>query len=283
MASVKDFSIDGLFSVRGLHVVITGLYMAKGFAANGAKVYIVGRRQAKLEEAKAVLDTLKSNDANVHTYVTILKSVGLMSRICADISDRSSIIRIAGSLAAVDVLINCAGIVLPDTPCNQFTPLDELQSALLSSPPETWSKTFSTNVESAFFLSASLLHFLAAAPHGGRIINISSIGSTMSDPAISQPAYQASKAALNHLTRLQASKFQHLGIRVNAISPGYFPSQMNDPSNPKSMLARARELVPLQRGGEEEDAAGTAIWLASRAGSYVTGEVIPLAGGRNWA
>lgn len=105
----------------------------------------------------------------------------------------------------------------------------------------------------------------------------------MSDPTTHQPAYQVSKAALNHLTRLLASKFRHLGVRVNGISPGYFPSQMNDPANPNSMLAKAKELVPLQRGGEEEDVAGTAIWLASRAGSYVNGEVIPLAGGRNWA
>jgi NAD(P)-dependent dehydrogenase (short-subunit alcohol dehydrogenase family) len=127
------------------------------------------------------------------------------------------------------------------------------------------------------------MHLLTASPTHGRIINISSIGSTMSDPATHQPAYQASKAALNHLTRLLASKLRETGIRVNAISPGYFPSQMNDPTNPKSMLARAKELVPLKRGGEEEDAAGTAIWLASRAGSYVHGEVIPLAGGRNWA
>lgn len=112
----------------------------------------------------------------------------------ADISDRPSITSLVASLSKLDVLINCAGIVLPDTPCNQFTPLPELQAALLASPHETWSRTFSTNVESLFFLSASALHLLAAAPAGGRIINISSIGSTMSDPVISQPAYQASKA-----------------------------------------------------------------------------------------
>ncbi|WWD06350.1 hypothetical protein V865_004440 [Kwoniella europaea PYCC6329] len=62
----------------------------------------------------------------------------------------------------------------------------------------------------------------------------------------------------------------------------YFPSQMQNPNNPNGMLARSKELVPLKRGGEEEDAAGTAIWLASRAGSYVDGQVIPLSGGRDW-
>ncbi|WVW81258.1 hypothetical protein I302_103249 [Kwoniella bestiolae CBS 10118] len=273
-AQRKDFSLDGLFGVKGLDVVITGggtgigLYMAKGFAVNGAVTHIVGRRREKLEEAKETILGLKS-DAQVTIHV-------------ADISSRSEVDGLAKSLEKVDVLINCAGIVLPDPPCTHLTPLAELQKAMLSSPPETWSQTFSVNVESVFYLSVSLLHLLAAAPHGGRIINVSSIGSTMSDPNTHQPAYQASKAAVNHLTRLLASKFREHGVRVNAISPGYFPSQMQDPSNPKSNLARSKELVPLHRGGEEEDAAGTAIWLASRAGSYVDGQVIPLSGGRDW-
>ncbi|WWC67330.1 uncharacterized protein I206_101238 [Kwoniella pini CBS 10737] len=270
----KDFSLVGLFGVKGLDVVITGagtgigLYMAKGFAVNGAITHIIGRRQAKLEEAKTTILELKP-DAEVIIHV-------------ADISSRDEVTKLASSLSKVDVLINCAGIVIPDTSSTHLTPLPELQKALLSSPASTWSETFSVNVESVYFLSVSLLHLLAAAPSGGRIINISSIGGTMSDPNTHQPAYQASKAAVNHLTRLLASKFREHGIRVNAISPGYFPSQMQDPNNPKSMLARSKDLVPIKRGGEEEDAAGTAIWLASKAGSYVDGQIIPLSGGRDW-
>ncbi|WVQ84266.1 hypothetical protein IAT38_006418 [Cryptococcus sp. DSM 104549] len=273
--ATKDFTLEGLFSVRGLDVLITGagtgigLYMAKGFAANGAITHIVGRKEAKLEEAKAQILELYP-EAKVETHP-------------CDVSSRPSVTSLISTFTKLDVLINCAGIVLPDAPCTHLTPLPELQAALLSSAPETWSRTFATNVESLFFLSVSALHLLAAAPAGGRVINISSIGSTMSDPNTHQPAYQASKAAVNHLTRLLASKFRNHGIRVNAISPGYFPSQMNDPGNPKSMLARAGELVPLKRGGEEEDAAGTAIWLSSRAGSYVDGQVIVLGGGREWA
>ncbi|WVF66518.1 hypothetical protein IAT40_001258 [Kwoniella sp. CBS 6097] len=271
----KDFTLNGLFSVKGLHVLITGagtgigLYMAKGFAANGAILHIVGRRQSKLEEAKATLLQINS-EAQVIVH-------------SADISDRAAVTELVSNLNTLDVLINCAGIVLPDPPCTHLTPLPELQAALLGSPEDTWTKTFSVNVESVFFLSVSVLHLLARSANGGRIINVSSIGSTMSDPNTHQPAYQASKAAVNHLTRLLASKFRDHGIRVNAISPGYFPSQMQDASNPKSMLARAKELVPVKRGGEEEDAAGTAIYLASRAGSYVNGEIIVLSGGRQWA
>ncbi|WWD22661.1 hypothetical protein CI109_107154 [Kwoniella shandongensis] len=271
----QNFTLDGLFSVKGLDVAITGagtgigLYMAKGFATNGANVHIIGRRQAKLEEAKAILLELNP-DAQVHIHA-------------ADISSRDAVTALAASLTKLDVLINCAGIVIPDPPCTHLTPLPELQAALLGSPSSTWSNTFSTNLEAPFFLSVSVLHLLAKSPPGGRIINISGIGSIMSDPNTSQPAYQLSKAALNHLTRVMASKFRDLGIRVNAISPGYFPSQMQDPNNPKGYLARAKELVPLKRGGEKEDIAGTAIWLASRAGSYVNGSVINLGGGREWA
>ncbi|KAL7423624.1 hypothetical protein Q5752_001205 [Cryptotrichosporon argae] len=274
--ATHDFTLSGLFSVVGLHVLITGagtgigFYMAKGFAANGAIVYIVGRRREVLERAQAELEALKAPAAEVHIFV-------------ADVSDREQVTRLVAGLPRLDVLINNAGTVIPDPPHTHLTPPPELQAALLASPASTWADTFRVNVEAPYFLSASAAHLLAAAPAGGRIINVSSIGATMCDPAVHQPAYQASKAALDHLTRLLASKLRALGIRVNAIAPGYFPSQMNDPANPKSMLAKATELVPLQRGGEEEDAAGTAIWLASRAGSYVHGEVIPLAGGRNWA
>ncbi|TYJ57942.1 hypothetical protein B9479_001297 [Cryptococcus floricola] len=283
MADTKNFTLEGLFSVRGLDVLITGagtgigkythttegLYMAKGFASNGAVTHIAGRRKEKLEEANAsILELAPDAQVVIHTI---------------DISERAAVTSLVADLTKLDVLINCAGIVLPDPPSTHHSPLPELQAALLSSSADTWSRTFSINVEAPYFLSSSVLHLLAAAPIGGRIINISSIGSIMSDPNTHQPAYQASKAAVNHLTRLLASKFREHGVRVNAISPGYFPSQMQDASNPKSMLARAKDLVPLKRGGEEEDAAGTAIYLASRAGSYLDGHTIVLGGGREWA
>lgn len=198
-------------------------------------------------------------------------------------TDRAAVTAFISTLSRLDVLINNAGICLPDTPSTHKLPVAELQAALLSSPSDTWTATFATNVEAPYFLSASALHLLAKSPHNGRIINISSIGALNSDPRSSQPAYQASKAAVSHLTRLLASKFREHGVRVNAIVPGLFPSQMQDPNDGKSQLSKAKDIVPLRRGGEEEDIAGTAIYLASRAGSYVDGDVIVLGGGRNWA
>ncbi|KAL1407308.1 hypothetical protein Q8F55_006729 [Vanrija albida] len=272
----SSFALDNLFSVRGRHVLITGAgtglgqYMAKGFAANGAVVYMVARRASALAEARAAVEAVADPEAVIHTAVL-------------DVTDRGAVTAFIGTLPRLDVLINNAGICLPDARSAHTDSLPALQAALLSSPAENWAATFATNVEAPYFLSASALHLLAASPQGGRVINISSIGALNSDPRSHQPAYQASKAAVTHLTRLLASKFREVGVRVTAIVPGLFPSQMQDPNDGRSQLSKAREIVPLRRGGEEEDIAGTAIYLASRAGSYVDGDVIVLGGGRNWA
>jgi NAD(P)-dependent dehydrogenase (short-subunit alcohol dehydrogenase family) len=188
-----------------------------------------------------------------------------------------------GNNPKLDVLVNCAGISRPDAPTSDRTPIVELQASMSASDPDAWTQTFLTNVQAPYALSVGLLHLLAVSPSNGRIINISSIGAIMTDPNVHQPAYQTSKAALDHLTRILASKFRQHGVRVNGIAPGYFPSAMNDPNNPKSMVARSEELVPVKRAGKEEDIAGTAIWLASPAGSYVNGQVIAVDGGRSWA
>ena len=171
----------------------------------------------------------------------------------------------------------------PDGPSNDYTPIAELQATMAASDPAAWSSTFMTNVQAPYALTVGLLHLLAASPTNGRVINISSIGAIMTDPNVHQPAYQVSKAALDHLTRILASKFRQIGVRVNGIAPGYFPSAMNNPKNPKSMVSRSDELVPLKRAGREDDIAGTAIWLASPAGSYIDGQVIVVDGGRSWA
>jgi len=275
-----SFSLPELFSVQGLSVLVTGggsglgLHIAKAFATNGARVLITGRRQEKLDEAVSEIEPLcNANGGTIHA-------------ISADLTDHLSfpkIIVALGDSPSLDVLINCAGIVKPDQPSNHRMPILELQAAMMSSEHATWSSTFLTNVEAPYFLSVSLIHLLAASQVGGRIINISSIGARMSDPMVHQPAYQVSKAALDHLTRLLASKFREYQVRVNAIAPGYFASAMNDPNNPNSTISRAKELVPLKRGGEGADIAGTAIWLASPAGAYVDGQVIVLDGGRSWA
>ena len=217
------------------------------------------------------------------TRASTCRSPAPYSSHVVDVSDRGSVAKLVAKLPSLDVLINNAGVAIPDPPSHHLMPLDELQHALLDSPMDTWEKTFNVNVAAVYFVTVSSLHLLAASPYGGRVINISSMGSIFSDPNIHQPAYQVSKSAVNHLTRLLASKFREHKVLVNAIAPGYFPSEMNDPSNPKSFVARAKEIVPVKRAGTAGDISGTAIWLASRAGSYVNGQVIHVDGGRQWA
>lgn len=192
--------------------------MAKGFAANGAVVYLVGRREEKLQEAKQAIEQVQAEGAEVYLSVPLRhRRSGAHSSIPADASDREAVNALVSKLTRLDVLINNAGVVYPDPPSTHLSPLPELQASLLASPPDTWTKSFQVNVEGPFYLAASVLHLLAQAPEAGRIINISSIGSVMADPSTHQPAYQASKAAVNHLTRLLASKFRETGVRVNAI------------------------------------------------------------------
>jgi NAD(P)-dependent dehydrogenase (short-subunit alcohol dehydrogenase family) len=192
--------------------------MAKGFAANGAILHLVGRREGKLQEAKRAIEQVQTEGSEIHLSVLYCR---LGSRahdsIPADASDRDAVKAFVSSLTRLDVLINNAGVVFPDPPSTHLTPVAELQASLVASPEESWSKSFQVNVEAPFYLAASVLHLLAQAPDAGRIINISSIGSVMADPSTHQPAYQASKAAVNHLTRILASKFRDTGVRVNAI------------------------------------------------------------------
>ncbi|KIY68477.1 NAD(P)-binding protein [Cylindrobasidium torrendii FP15055 ss-10] len=266
-------SLNDLFGVKGLTVVVTGggtglgLHMARAFAANGAKVIITGRRAEVLQKAAQDIE-------------------GSVIAVPVDVTSPDAakkIIEALGENPKLDVLINNAGIGRPDPPSTFELPVEKLQEAMLGSLHTTWSDTFHTNVEPIYFLSAGLLHLLAASPTGGRIINISSMGGQLADPRTYIPAYQASKAAVNHLTRVLASKLRNHGVRVNAIAPGYFESEMNDPKDPTSLISKNVQFVPLKRAGNATDIAGTAVWLASPAGSYVDGQVITLDGGRSLA
>ena len=137
-----------------------------------------------------------------------------------------------------------------------------------------------TNVKSTFFLTRDLLPLLekaASASDPARVINIGSIDG-IKVPFYETYAYPASKAAVHHLTRDLATKFAGKNITVNAVAPGPFESQMTAwmLDNYRSRIEKA---CPLGRIGSPSDMAGIAIYLASRAGAYVNGAVIPVDGG----
>jgi NAD(P)-dependent dehydrogenase (short-subunit alcohol dehydrogenase family) len=177
---------------------------------------------------------------------------------------------LAGAVAAresrLDILVNNAG-------ANWGAPLAEY-------PDAAWDKVLALNLKAIFHLTRACLPLLRAAATAAdpaRVINIGSIDG-LHVPLLETYAYSSSKAAVHHLTRVLAMRFAPDHITVNAVAPGPFESKMMHET-----LERFREAIvsscPLGRIGEPEDMAGVAIYLASRAGAYLTGVVIPVDGG----
>jgi NAD(P)-dependent dehydrogenase (short-subunit alcohol dehydrogenase family) len=147
-------------------------------------------------------------------------------------------------------------------------------------PAAAWDKVVDLNLKSPFFLTRAFLPLLeAAGTHDdpARVINVGSIDG-LHVPSLPTYSYSASKAGLHHLTRVLARELGPRQITVNAVAPGPFESKMM-----AATLASAGDAIaaaaPLRRIGRPDDMAGVAVYLASRAGSYVTGAVIPVDGG----
>ena len=251
-------SAADLFSVTGKVALVTGgsrgigLMIARGLVAAGARVYVASRKQTDCEAAAAELSKL-----------------GACAAIPADLATQAGTRALAQALAghesALHVLVNNAG-------ANWGAPLAEY-------PESGWDKVMALNVKAVFDLTRFLLpqlHKAAVAGDPARVINVGSIDG-LSVPALETYAYSASKAAVHHLTRVLARKLAPQ-VTVNAIAPGPFESKMM-----AETLRRFGDAIksscPLGRIGEPEDMAGVAIYLASRAGAYVTGAVIPVDGG----
>jgi len=227
--------------------------IARGFVEAGAKVYISSRKADVCDRAAAEL-------AQAGTCVSLP----------ADLSTEAGAHALADAVAtreqALDILVNNAG-------ANWGAPLAEY-------PDAAWDKVLALNVKSVFHLSRLLLPLLERAARPGdpaRIINVGSIDG-LHVPVLETYAYSASKAAVHHMTRVLARRLAPHGVTVNAVAPGPFESKMM-----AETLQRFRDAIvascPLGRIGEPEDMAGVAIYLASRAGAYLTGAVIPVDGG----
>src|SRR5579885_2753273 len=246
--------MQDLFSVAGKVALVTGgsrgigLMIARGYVEAGAKVYISSRKAEVCEQVARELSAR-----------------GTCVALPADCSTEAGCRALAARERALHVLVNNAG-------ANWGAPLAEY-------PDAAWDKVLALNVKAVFHLTRACLPLLEAAATPGdpaRVINIGSIDGLQA-PVLETYAYSSSKAAVHHLTRVLAHR-RAPRITVNAVAPGPFESKMM-----AETLRKFRDAIvascPLGRIGEPEDMAGVAIYLASRAGAYLTGAVIPVDGG----
>jgi NAD(P)-dependent dehydrogenase (short-subunit alcohol dehydrogenase family) len=251
---------DDLFSIEGKTAVVTGgsrgigLMIARGFLEAGvARVYITARKAEQLEATDEELN-----------------KIGPCVSVVADLATQDGLDHLANEVSsrepALHILVNNAGAAWG-------APIEEY-------PGSGFDKVLGLNVKGVFELTKRLLPLLekAATPDDpARVINIGSVDG-IRVPILENYAYSASKAGVHMLTRHLAHHLVDRHINVNAIAPGPFPSKMT------AFMFEAGEdvvaqSVPMGRVGKPDDMAGAAIFLSSRAGSYLTGAIIPVDGG----
>jgi NAD(P)-dependent dehydrogenase (short-subunit alcohol dehydrogenase family) len=250
----KLFALDGKVAVvtggsRGI-----GYMIAEGLIAAGVTVHIAARKEAEVKDAADKLG------GRCQGHIADIGRREDIDRLIAEVSERES---------KLHILVNNAG-------ATWGAPID-------SYPYDKFERVLSVNVTAPFALVQGFLPLLRAAgtkADPARVINVASIAG-FAPPTVESYAYGASKAGVILLTRHLAGRLAVEHITVNAIAPGFFPTKMMAYAfEGQGEDAFAEKVgVPLARAGTTEDAAGAAIFLASRAGAYVTGAAIPVCGG----
>ncbi|TFK53933.1 NAD(P)-binding protein [Heliocybe sulcata] len=278
-----------LFSVSNRVALVSGAssgigaYIAKGLAEHGCtRVYMVGRRETALKTLASV-------------------SPSILIPIVGDVSTKAGCVQIAETFTklekqagvkegeiGLDILVNNAGVMKLEGMWDEnAASVEEVKDALLKLDDGDWAHELAINVASFQWLSAALLPYLVhSSKHNngfregrGCIINNTSVSALYVSRADKGHLYAASKTAAESLSKNLASKFTKMGVRVNSIAPANIPSEMNDPKSEDSFISKLRNIIPIGRTGNEEDAVGAIVYLASRAGSYVSGTCIILDGG----
>ncbi|CAG9947827.1 unnamed protein product [Clonostachys rosea f. rosea IK726] len=268
-----------LFNVKGLIAFVTGgatgigLLIAQALEANGAIVYIFGRRQQSLDQAVKT-----SKNGNIHA-------------IQGDVTNKADLERAAKQIQSAHGYINIvfanAGIGGPSLAgLKPEASIEELQKHLWNWGTEDFTHTFAVNATGAFNTVAAFLQLLDQGNKQGnvsqksQVVVTSSIGAFNRRPGLGY-SYSASKAAVTHIFKQLATTLVPYDIRANIIAPGFYPSELTIKTlEEREKTGWSKSEVPAERAGDAQDIAGAVLYLASRAGSYVNGNVLVTDGGR---
>ncbi|HVN64570.1 MAG TPA: SDR family oxidoreductase, partial [Candidatus Binataceae bacterium] len=254
-------SLDTLFSLRGHRAIVTGassglgVECARALALAGADVALVARREDRV--AALAVELAKSHG---------VKAIGIRADVTID-DDLDRIMReVSSALGGADILINNAG-VSPTGRAETFK-------------REQWDHALAVNLTAPMMLSQRFARALIEKRKPGRIINMASVYSNVASGVYRLSAYVATKAALANLTRQLAVEWAPHGILVNAIAPGWIPTEATEPGIAKpGNRERMESFTPMARLGRPEEIRGAVIFLASPASSYVTGSILSVDGG----
>ncbi len=278
---MEKISFDDL---KGKVCVITGGYgvigsaIVKALASVGTKVAIIGRNEEAAQKVAAEIS--KAYKAEV---------IGVKGDVLDKASIEAAKTVINEKLGPIELLINCAGgnSPLATTQVEQIeeADLDHLEKTFYGLEMEGFEKVFALNFNGTIIPTMILTRDMLAKKKGV-VLNVSSMNSY--HPLTKIPAYSAAKAAVNNFTEWSAVHLAKVGIRVNAIAPGFFISDQNrflvlDEKN-GGYSARGNKIVsstPMGKFGDPEDLQGAALYLLSDISSFVTGVVIPIDGGFN--